>query len=178
MFKAIRVISIAIAILFSIAGCQTAESIRYIHEPSSVFYEDLNMNHKEIKPFIDEGILIASSIVEADFEVYWIWLGFYTEKQTDSIKILKAKLVGNGLEKIIIIDEEFLIDENEKRDSQVFDLRTNGIKLIEINEEDLMKFVDKNNKMSIEVFYIIENDIEKMTFIIEKKVEKRIIYPT
>lgn len=70
MFKTIRIISIAIATLFSIAGCQTAESIRYIHEPSSVFYEDLNMNHKEIKPFIDGGILIASSIVEADFEVY------------------------------------------------------------------------------------------------------------
>lgn len=86
--------------------------------------------------------------------------------------------MGNGLEKVIIIDEEFLINENEKRDSQAFDLRTNGIKLIEINEEDLIKFVDEDNKMTIEIFYTLESEVKKMTFAIEKKVEKRIIYPT
>lgn len=178
MFKKIKVIFIAVATLFSLVGCQTAESIRYTHEPSSVFYEDLNMNHDEIKPFIDEGILFATSIVEADFGVYWIWLGFYTEKQTDSIKILEAKILGNGLEKLIFIDERFLIDENEQRDSQTYDLRTNGIKLIEIEAEDLMKFVNKDNILNIEITYVLKDEIKKMNFEIDRKIEKRVVYPT
>ena len=169
---------IAIATLISLIGCQTAESIRYIHEPSSVFYEDLNINHKEIEPFIDDGILIVSSIVEADFGLYWIWLGVYTEKRTDSIEIKKVDLIGNGLKKEIVINKQFLISETEQRDSQIYNLRTNGVKLLEINAEDLSRFINEKDTMLLKVTYVLEDQIKEMTFIIEKKVEKRLVYPT
>lgn len=178
MFSNMKKGAIAIATTVIITGCQMSESIRYIHQPSNIFYENFDIARSELIPFTDDEIMFATSIKEAGFDEYWIWLGFYTKKRTASVFVKEVSITGNGLNKDITINKKLSINEPTERDSQVFDLRTNGIKLIEISAEDLMKFVDKNNEMTIEVVYVLENEVKEMTFIIEKKVEKRIIYPT
>ena len=170
--------TIGIATKMIISGCQMSESTRYIHEPSNIFYENFDITKLELTPFIDDKIMFAVSIKEAGFDEYWIWLGLYTKKKSASVAIKTVSIIGNGLKKDIIINKELAIDEPTKRDGKTYDLQASGIKLIEISAEDLTHFVDEDDKLTIEVDYTLENDIKEMKFIIQKRVEKRIIYPT
>lgn len=41
-----------------LSACQTSDLIFYEHEPSSRFYQDLNMGAPSLDPFFDDGIFL------------------------------------------------------------------------------------------------------------------------
>lgn len=160
------------------ASCQTSESISFLHEQSISFYGDFNIHHKNLTPFIDDGLLFVIDIKEVDFSVYWIWLGFYTTENSKSVFIEKITLIGNGLEKNILINKNLMLNKRVKRDGTDFNLLTTNIDPIKTNKNELLSFIDKSDKFKIEITYELDGKMKNKEFTILKKVEKRIVYPT
>lgn len=178
MFNGARAIVIAIIASMAISSCGIAESIRYKHKPSEIFYEDFDISRQELKPFINDEVLLAISVRDIHFDEYVTWLAFYTKKPSATIFIESVNLVGNGINQEIKIKQEYVLDENETSDSKSYDIRTNFLKLIDIQEKDMVKFFDEDNQMRIETTYLLNNKIKKMSFIIDRKIEKMVIFPT
>lgn len=178
MYHRLKILFLAILTSVTISGCGVSESIRYEHKPSQDFYEDFNFDEYSAKYFKDKGVLFAVSIRGYSYDKYIIWLSFYTKNKNEKIFIKDAKIVGNNLEKNIEFNEELKINSITERDSKVYSVYNTDIKLIDIDEDELVKFFDRNDEMRISVRYIIENVVREKVFIINRKIDKEVNLPT
>lgn len=178
MLNKIKNTIISILASTAITGCGVSESIRYQHQPSEYFYKDLNIDNPKLKPFIDNNVLMVCYIQDSNHDIYDIGIGFYTEKRLKKIYIKRLYFIGNNLNYSIDVDKNFLINENVSNRKNNNILFKNLLLLENIDEKNLVKFFNENNQMRVEVVYTIEGKNKKMSFIIERKIEKRVIFPT
>ena len=172
--------SVVMAIVAStaITGCGVSESIRYEHRPSEIFYKDLDINNSVLNPFVDSGILITLYIMGVNHDVYDIGVEFYTKDPTKKIYISNVYIFGNSLSKKIEIKKMFILNNKVKGSEKIYESRNNLLRFTNIDGKNLERFFDGSNQMHVEVTYIIENKTKKMSFVINKKTEKRVIFPT
>ena len=169
-----RFIASIIAILSPlISGCETAEIARFYHQPSDIFYENMNFDIPALDKFKDNRILFTISVKQATYENYYVWLGLYaTSSRSTPIKIIHATLIGNEWKKDYFINTE--IDLTERSGDE--ELLT-GEALIEVNGDFFNLFKNSPN-ITLEVAYSIDGEEKTMQFFIERRIEKYTVYPT
>ena len=72
----------------------------------------------------------------------------------------------------------FILNNKVKGSEKIYESRNNLLRFTNIDGKNLERFFDGSNQMHVEVTYIIENKTKKMSFVINKKTEKRVIFPT
>lgn len=171
----VGLVLLALAAL-GLSACKTAKIIKYEHEPSAEFYENFDFGASAFNAFKVDDILLVVDINKATHTSYVVWLGLYSDKAGRSINIKRAVVSGDGWEKSQDFNRELFIDAHVP-DHQLFQF-DKGLKLFEVDEDDLKSVVNKGGEFYCTVFYDVASGTESTTFILKQKVEKQTVFST
>ena len=163
------------------SACQIEELIFYEHEPSRTFYERMDMDAPELKPYITDDIIFIVSTKAIDYKDYYVWLGLYSPDRDKRVTLKKAIIESgtwqqeNSFDEQIILDEKTTIDESYIRD----DYYTKGVRLFQI-EQDLLEQAYQGDSAGIrlKIFYKINNQENHKEYALIRRVERYNVYPT
>ncbi|GAA5525248.1 hypothetical protein Maes01_01813 [Microbulbifer aestuariivivens] len=162
--------------VFGLSACKTAKIIKYEHEPSAEFYKNFDFGAGALNAFKADDVLLVVDINKVTHTSYVVWLGLYSDKAGKSINVERVVAVGDGWEKSENFNRELVL-ETHVPDYELFEL-DKGLKLFEVDEDDLRSVVDAGGELSLTVFYDVGSGTESITFILKQKVEKQAVFST
>ncbi|WGO99093.1 hypothetical protein QFX18_03340 [Saccharophagus degradans] len=168
-------ILLALAV-FGLSACKTAKITKYEHEQSAEFYKNFDFGTSALNAFKADDILLVVDINKATHASYVAWLGLYSDKAGKSINIERAVIIGDGWEKSQNFNRELVLDAHVP-DHELFEF-DKGLKLFEVDEDDLKSVVSAGGELSLTVFYDVGSGSESITFILKQKVEKQTVFST
>lgn len=172
---AFGIVMLILAVL-GLSACKTAKIINYEHEPSAEFYNNFDFRAVALSDFKADDVLLVVDINKATHASYVVWLGLYSDKDGKSINIERAVVAGDGWEKSQNYNRELIL-EADVPDYELFKF-DKGLKLFEVDAEDLKSVVNNGREVSLTVFYNLGRGTESTTFILKQKVEKQTIFST
>ncbi|MBH8581993.1 hypothetical protein [Bisbaumannia pacifica] len=164
----------AIATVFSslISGCETGEISRFEHPPSESFYEEMNYYSPELDEYKDQGVLFVISIKQLTYNEFSIWLGLYAADLPNlAMQINRIRITGDEWEESHQINRE--IEFSEAGDTA---LLTDAVRIGVSG--DSFTLLKNSPSIIIEVVYSTGTEDREMRFLIERRVEKHIAFPT
>lgn len=169
------VVLILMAIL-GLSACKTAKIVKYQHEQSAEFYENFDFESEALDDFKADGVLLVVDINKMTHENYVVWLGLYSDHTGDSINIERAVVSGDGWDRAQEFNRELVLDTRVP-DHDLFQF-DQGLKLFEVNADDLQAVVSSGGELSLSIFYDVGSGVESKTFIIKQDIEKQTVFPT
>ncbi len=163
-------------VFFGLSACKTAKAINYEHEQSAEFYKSFDFGADDLNDFKADSVLLVVDINKATHTSYLIWLGLYTDQGGQSINIERALIVGDGWKKSQNFNRELIL-ETHVSGNELFQF-DKGMKLFEVEEDDLKSVENTGGNLSLTVFYDVGSGTESITFILKQKVEKQTIFST
>ena len=168
-------ILLVLAVL-GLSACKTAKINKYEHEQSAEFYKNFDFGASALDAFKADDVLLVVDINKATHTSYVVWLGLYSDKSGRSVNIERAVVTGDGWETSQNFNRKLVL-EAQIPDHELFKF-DKGLKLFEVDEDDLKSVVNTGGELSLTVFYNVGSGIESTTFILKQKVEKQAIFPT
>ena len=161
-----------------VVGCGISKSVQYEHKPSESFYKNFEMKDEKIKNFTEDGILITIYFQEVRYDIYNIGFGFFTKEKSKKIYIKRIGFFGNNNKEYFKVENNFPIN-NELKVKGVFkDIYDNEIVYKNVERADIERFFGEGDKMYVTIDYVIDNNMKRIVFEVEKSIEKRVITPT
>ncbi len=164
---------VSVSTIFS-SGCQVDELIFYEHEPSKIFYEKLEIDAPELKPYITDGILLVVSLKAMNYNEYIVWLGLYSSGINKQVSVNKAIIGGDNWNLETSFDERIILDEGFDRAKYY----QNSIKLFQIENHVLEQAYKNGSEIRLKVYYEINNEEFRNDYKLVRRVEKYVVYPT
>ncbi|WP_017446835.1 hypothetical protein [Gayadomonas joobiniege] len=168
-------ILLVLAVL-GLSACNTAKIIKYEHEQSAEFYKNFDFGASALNAFKADDVLLVVDVNKATHTSYVVWLGLYSDKAGRSINIERAVVTGDGWEKSQSFNRELVL-ETHIPDHELLEF-DKGLKLVEVDEDDLKSVVNAGGELSLTVFYNVGSGTESTTFILKQKVEKQTVFST
>ncbi|MCX2783663.1 hypothetical protein OQJ46_11770 [Microbulbifer thermotolerans] len=165
-----------VLIILGLSACKTAKIIKYEHEQSAEFYKSFDFESSAFDDFKADDILLVVDINKVTHTSYVVWLGLYSDKAGKSIKIERVVATGGGWEESQNFSRELAL-KTHVSDHKLFEF-DKGLKLFEVDEDDLKSVVNAGGELSLTVFYDVGSGTESKTFILKQKVEKQTIFST
>lgn len=166
---------ILLAVL-ALSACKTAKDVQYHHEPSETFYKKFDFKSERLKTFKTNDILLVIDINKTTHTSYVAWLGLFSDKTDKSIKIDRAIIRGRDWKKEHSFGRGYKLN-SYLPETKLFEL-DKGLKLFEVNSQDLKDSKEPDGDLSITVFYDSGSGPESMTFSVKRKVKKQMVFPT
>lgn len=165
------------------SSCQIVELIFYEHEPSKTFYERMDMDAPEIKPYITDDIIFVVSTKSVDHEDYYVWLGLYSLDSGKRVTIKKAVIESGDWQQENSFDEQIMLDEKTTIDPNYIYIRddyyTKGVRLFQIDQDILEQaYQDGSAGVRVRIYYEINNQESYKEYVLTRRVEKYNVYPT
>lgn len=165
------------------SSCQIEELIFYDHGPSGTFYERMDMDAPELKPYITDDIIFVVSTKAIDHEDYYVWLGLYSLDRDKYVTIKKAVIERGNWQQENSFDEQIMLDERTKIDPNYVYIRddyyTNSVKLFQIGQDILEQaYQDGKSGIRVRIYYEINNQGNYKEYVLTRRVEKYNVYPT
>ncbi len=157
------------------SGCQFVDLIFYDHEPSEAFYEQLDIEALELKPYITNDILFVVSLVATNHrKEYIVWLGMYSSDKDKQATINKAIIESDDWNLETSFDEHIILYEGFDRAKYY----QNSIKLFQIENHVLEQAYKNGSEIRLKVYYEINNEEFRNDYELVRRVEKHVVYPT
>lgn len=170
--------------VINLSACQVAEYIFYEHEPSNTFYERMDKDAPELKPYVTDDIIFVVTFKATNYRTeHIVWLGLYSLDRDKRVTIKTAIIESgswqqeNSFNELIVLDEKTTIDPNYvyTRD----DYYKKGVKLFQIEQDILEKaYQDGNAGIRVRIFYETNNQENYKEYKLIRRVEKYNVYPT
>lgn len=164
-----------VSCLFLVSGCRSAESILYEHQPSIRFYQNYDINARDIQPFTNGDVVFVVSLRNiGNPALYSVWQGLYTNMPNKEVFIESAVIEGNGWQEERTIAQSISLRETDDESG----LLLASIKLFEVDGELLERAYQGGGNVRLSVKYRTNGEEGVMEYQLNRRVEKYTVFPT
>ena len=156
--------------VLGLSSCNYAELIKPEHRVSKVFYESLDYDLPELSPFKVNGALFVVDVKAINNDEFVIWLGVYSRNKINKLNVEKASISINESSRVIMLNKELPVIRTTETNS----LFKNSLKLALIKKGELIN----NKKIILDVSFKINEEVNRLEFLIENRIEKQQVFPT